>query len=208
MKSFFFPYRFLLTLVSSFVFLSAHISAQNQTYYKWYDENGQLHFSDTPPLNTQTEVERRQLKNQQLHMPFFDPSMQETPPILTLDKPARIGAKTIRLVSPKNDTIFHTNNGTIELKFETDKPLSSKQYIRVILDSKVRLKTRNSPLAIKGLNRGEHELKIDLIENKTIIASSKKVRFFIHSASVIKQKGQAVMAPKAPTLTHLPKNTD
>lgn len=208
MKSLFFPRRFLLTLVSGFVFLSTHISAQNQTYYKWYDENGQLHFSDTPPLNTQTEVERKQLKNQQLHMPLFDQFMQETPPRLIHDPPAHIGAQTIRLISPKNDAIFHTNNGTIELKFETDKPLSSKQYIRVILDNKVRLEDRNSALSITGLNRGEHELKIDLIENKTIIASSEKVRFFIHSASVIKQKGQAVMAPKAPTLTHLPKNTD
>ncbi len=206
MKSSCFFHRFLLTLTTSFIFLSFDVSAKNQTYYKWYDENGNLHFSDRLPSNIPTKVEQNLLKNDPLNIPLFDSPTQKSDSSSTSNKPNRVAAQKIHLISPKNEATFHTNNGTIELKFITDYPLSAEQYTRVIIDNKVYLQSRTSPLTITGLNRGEHELKIDLIENKNIIASSEKVRFFIHSASVITPKGQAIMAPKAPTLTTLPEN--
>ncbi len=206
MKSFLFFRRFLLALTASFIFLSAAISAENQTYYRWYDENGNLHFNDTPPPKAGIKIEQKQLKTEFLQKTLFDQATQKNVPVFNPKVPNTFTAQQIHLISPKNEAVFHTNNGTLTLTFVTDKPLSAKQYVRVIVNNKVYSKSQTSPLSITGLNRGEHKLHLDLIENKKIIASSETVRFFIHSASAITPQGQGVMAPTAPKAATLPTN--
>lgn len=163
-----------------------------QEYYRWVDENGTLHLSDSPP-NTSVEINLNINIIEKRNPIFIDapasPDIPSAPPLA--DAPETIkNATHLVLTSPENDATIRNNQGNILVKIVTNAPLGEKQFVRVLLDGKsIATKQRNT-ITLKDIDRGSHSLQVQLIENNKIISSTKKITVFLHRGKINASQGK------------------
>ena len=172
-----------------FIFLFSCESVFSQEYYRWTDENGTAHFSETPPpASLEIQLDLKVIKQQITSSETTSPEIPEVPDTpLSAEKTEHTKsiqtASEINLVSPKNDETIRNNQGNILIQFSTNKPLDKDQYIQLLFDGKKVDAQQGNAFILKNINRGEHSLKGQLMRNEKIIDSTKKITIFLHRAT-------------------------
>ncbi|MDD1795679.1 DUF4124 domain-containing protein [Enterovibrio makurazakiensis] len=163
-------------------------TAHSDEYYRWVDENGTLHLSDSKPefsVNVEVLI---QPNTANTHSPETPPT-PPTPP--TPDAPAI--ASHIKLLSPINEATLRNNQGNINIELSTDLPLGKDQRVRAVIDGKPQKPQRNLQIELVNIDRGSHTIKVQLLQDGKVIADSSSVTVFLHRA--IQQKAPSKGKP-------------
>ncbi|WDD98423.1 MULTISPECIES: DUF4124 domain-containing protein [Thalassomonas] len=157
------------------VLLSFAVEATSTKIYVWRNEQGVLVFSDTPrPGAEEVKVEN---KNDQLTS--VDTSILDI-------KPKAIEEKyQVSISQPENNATVRDNTGSVYVAGRI-KPIFKKGLkIQLYLDNTPYQEPQDhSMFVLRNIDRGEHKIKMDLINNQgKVIASSKPIVFYMHRAS-------------------------
>jgi hypothetical protein len=149
--------------------------------YKWVDKDGKVHYSDKPQENAEV-VDLKETSTNQIRM--------EIPAAVprSSDKPEAIEYQ-ISILSPDPDATIRDNDGNFDVSANVtpDKPANALWVLRI--DGKVWEDPLDVPLfKVKGIDRGEHSIEVQLIaRNGKVIASSEPRTLFLHRTSVLQQ---------------------
>lgn len=165
-----------LTILILIVLLSLPVQAYQAKVYVWRDENGVLVFSDSPrPGAEEVKVEE---KNDVL--PSVDTSILDITPQVIEDK------YEVVVTQPEQNATIRDNSGSVFVSGGI-KPIFKRGFkVRLILDGKVYEKPQtHSMFALRNIDRGEHQIKLELLNEKgKVIASSEAVTFYMHRARI------------------------
>ncbi|MAG76560.1 MAG: DUF4124 domain-containing protein [Colwelliaceae bacterium] len=165
-----------LTTLILIVLLSLPVQAYQAKVYVWRDENGVLVFSDSPrPGAEEVKVEE---KNDVL--PSVDTSILDITPQVIEDK------YEVVVTQPEQNATIRDNSGSVFVSGGI-KPIFKRGFtVQLILDGKVYEKPQtHSMFALRNIDRGEHQIKLELLNEKgKVIASSEAVTFYMHRARI------------------------
>lgn len=165
----------LLTLV--IILLSSNIFAASTKIYVWRSDDGVLVFSDSPKPGAE-EVEVREPNTAS----SVDTSMLDlTPKVIKDDYQVEIN-------QPKENTTIRDNTGSVYVTGSIKPIFKQGLNIQLYLDDKPYEKPQpHSMFVLRNIDRGEHIIKMKLLNDKgKVIASSKSITFYMHRSSVNK----------------------
>jgi len=146
--------------------------------YRWVDAQGNVEFSDQP---------REGAKKIEVRDPatISMPKMSKLPPPKTTKTKAQTALyDTLKITFPQNNTAFHSGNGEVTVMMEVNPPLYPNHSLRINLDGAIAGTTKDSYLRLNNVDRGTHALKLDIIDNSSVVKDGPTVTFTIHRPSV------------------------
>ncbi|WP_286264303.1 DUF4124 domain-containing protein [Thalassotalea atypica] len=161
----------ILTVIFSFP-----VNAGQAKVYVWRDENGVLVFSDSP----RADAEEVKVRDDTLTLPSVDTSILDIKPQV-IDE-----SYEVVITQPENNATIRDNSGSVYISGGI-KPIFKRGHkIQLYLDGNPHKKPQtHSMFALRNIDRGEHQIKMDLIDDKgKVIASSEAVTFYMHRTSV------------------------
>lgn len=160
--------------------------AVGEEAYRWVDENGVIHYSDTPFPG----AERVELGEVQT---FSAPTAPDrpSPPSPSAGQDAAMDLyPTFRIVQPAPEQTIRDNSGTLDVSLEVEPRIRTGHRLELFLngqsvDGIPRATTR---FTIDGVPRGEHTLRAELRDGSgNPVAESPTVRFFVMQTSIQNQ---------------------
>ncbi len=162
------------------VSLSFSVSATSTKIYVWRNADGVLVYSDSPKPG----AEELEVKDPNNMSSSIDTSILDINPKVIEEK------YQVEISQPVDNATIRDNTGSVYVSGRIKPIFKQGLKIQLMLDNKPYEKPQShSMFVLRDIERGEHQLKMDLINNKgKVIASSKAVTFYMHRASVIKAK--------------------
>jgi len=162
-------------LLTSFTF---PVQATSAKIYVWRNEAGVLVFSDSPKPGAE-EVE---VKTNNSIKSSIDTSILDITPKKIEDD------YQVVIVQPADNSTIRDNTGSVHvsgrIKPIFKRGLSTQLYIDNTPYGKPQT---HSVFALRNIERGEHQIKMTLLNEKgKVIASSPSITFYMHRASVVK----------------------
>jgi len=156
--------------------LSTSALATATKVYVWRNEQGVLVFSDSP----RPGAEEVKVKESNIAESSVDTSILDIKPQVIDD------SYTVEIIQPENNATIRDNTGSVHVVGRI-MPVFKRGYkIQLLLDDKPYEKPQtHSRFALRNVERGEHQIKMQLIDNKgKQIALSNPITFYMHRASV------------------------
>ncbi len=161
-------------LILAIVFISSLASAE---LYRWVDDKGNVHFSDTPTKQAEK---------------YTPPPLQTVPAWPASDftsKPTtnktKYKYKSISISSPTNDQVFNAAEKkliTVSIKIEPALNTAEGHVLAFYLDGQLHEKGSSTHYAFQNLPRGTHTVSATVLNNKgKKLKSSEPVSFHIQS---------------------------
>jgi hypothetical protein len=141
----------------------------------WRSDDGVLVFSDSPKPGAE-EVDVREPNTAS----SVDTSMLDlTPQVIKDDYQVEIN-------QPKENATIRDNTGSVYVSGSIKPIFKQGLNIQLYLDNKPYEKPQShSMFVLRDIDRGEHIIKMELLNEKgKVIASSKPITFYMHRASV------------------------
>ena len=183
----------LLTLSLIPTFLSFNATAE---MYKWVDENGNITYSDTPPVK-EAEALRPPVLNT---VPTVKPKPKASAPEERPEKPTIY--TRLDITSPSNNATVRDNSGNISISMKTVPALNTKQghTISVSLDGKmIKDKIQSTTTSLDNIDRGSHTISASIKNKKgSTLYTSQTITVHLHRAI---KKPAPKPAPKAKPAT-------
>lgn len=165
--------RFFSGAVLFYLILTGSSYAQ---VYKWIDNQGIVHFSDTP----HTGAQPLQLNAVQ----------QSTPPALS-SKTNTVSTKSltnqhqyqeINISQPLNESTIRNNQGSFLVAVELVPKLMSGDVFQLLLDGKAYGDEQTEVVfEVDGINRGAHTLQVQVLNAQgLVLITSTKITLFMH----------------------------
>ena len=173
-------------LLIASTFLSGEAIAQSQSksksakIYVWTDESGVLVFSDSP----RPGAEEVTIKKNTNVVPSVDTSILDI-------KPQEIPEEySISITQPQHNGHVRDNTGSVHVTGRIQPVFKQGFKVQLLLNGKLYDKPQShSMFALRNIDRGEHELQLQLIDQKgKVIASSEPVTFYMQRAFI--KRGQ------------------
>lgn len=158
----------------------------NATIYSWEDEHGVVHFSDRPtnPNAQEYQLDVIQVKTSQEVKQTTTQASAEDQSSKPLLPPA-----TVSIISPIHDQTIRNNEGNIRVTAVANHPLTAQTQAQLLLDGKAYLTPQQTlTWQLENINRGTHQIQIQLIKNGKVIASSENITVYLHRASALQPK--------------------
>ena len=175
--------------------LTVAFSCSAQTVYTWVDEDGVLHFSDTP---TDQGAKSLRLPDVQASAPA--PKFEASTPVdaaasTTTKTPAQAKAKTtereapaqltLTMLTPIHDQTIRNNRGLIPIQIELNRKLGIGEQLQLMLDGRRYGAPQTQPTwELKGVDRGTHTIAIQAHRSGKLIASTSPVTVYLHRATL------------------------
>lgn len=162
----------IFTLITS-ILVPAYASSAK--VYVWRNEQGVLVFSDSP----RPGAEEVNVKSDNVIQSSVDTSILDI-------KPKEIEEKyQVEITLPEDHATIRDNTGSVHVTGRIKPVFKRGLKIQLYLDNKPYDKPQtHSMFALRNVDRGEHQIKMELINNKgKVIASSKPITFYMHRAS-------------------------
>lgn len=180
-----------LLLLATFVYLSPSLTtAADVKIYRWVDEDGKTHFSDTAIQGTQeVEVKSNNLLAEEDAQP---PTSNSADPFaVTEEKSSETKTKAIikyqaTILSPEDDKALRSNDGSINIHVSVEPEKENSQTLQLYLDGK-KLGSPQMSSTIRALNidRGTHQVQVKLLdEDGKQLAKTQIVTVHLLRASV------------------------
>lgn len=166
--------------IFSFIILSASFLlpalATSTKVYVRSDKEGTLVFSDTPSPG----AEEVNITPNNAVSSAIDTSVLDVRPKIIEEK------YHVEIIQPKNKATIRNNNGSIHIAGQIKPTFKQGLSIQLYLDGKPHTKPqKNAIFSLQNIERGEHQIKMDIINDKgKIIASSESITFYMHRAIV------------------------
>ncbi|MBW3697662.1 DUF4124 domain-containing protein [Vibrio sp. T187] len=170
------------------------LNTQAQTVYTWEDENGVLHFSDTPLESNAKKLILPDYKASAPAPKFENSTPVDTPkstlrisPLHTksVNEPSKPLALELTLQTPQHDQTLRSNQGLIDIQIATNRKLGIGEQLQLVLDGR----RYGAPQIqfnwqLKNVDRGAHTISIQAHRSGKLIASSRPVTVYLHRATV------------------------
>jgi hypothetical protein len=168
-------------LLFSIIVLSLMAPAHPKTtqVYVWRNESGELVFSDSPKAGAEeiTTSDANVIKSiTRVDAKVLDINPQQISKI----------SYNINVSSPKNQTTIRDNTGSVFISANITPTFKQGLKVQLILDGVPEAQAQAlTVFSLKNIDRGEHTIKMLLInETGKVIASSKLVTFYMHRAAI------------------------
>ncbi|MBP2700862.1 DUF4124 domain-containing protein [Photobacterium lucens] len=183
--------RFFKLLGSVLIALiwTAASSAQASTIYSWTDENGVVHFTDQPQTPDATAYPLSVTEVSGNIEQTADAIATQTTDVAVVEEPE----KTITLVSPMHEQTIRNNEGIINIHAVTNSKLNNQTQAQLVLDGVVKGDPQTElTWTLDNVDRGSHQLQIQLVKGGKVIASSDSITVYLHRATVKANKPKPV----------------
>ncbi|NQY62540.1 MAG: DUF4124 domain-containing protein [Alteromonadaceae bacterium] len=159
--------------------LAIPVLAASDKVYVWKNEKGVLVFSDIP----RADAEEVSVKNQANVMPSTNTSILDIKPKLNNND------YTLDITQPENNATIRDNTGSVHVIGRIKPIFKHGLNIQLNFDGKPYGKPQNhSRFALRNVNRGEHQIKMELLDQRGKVIASSVITFYMHRTSVFKAK--------------------
>lgn len=167
------------TLLAIFLVLGALITSANAGVYKRVNPDGSIEFTDMPEEVGEKSIE------------VAPPSSYSPPPLPKPAAPTAAAKKTavsyesVAISSPAHDSTIRDNEGNISISVTSKPGLQTGHSFILMLDGKEVGKGPQSTFQLKNIDRGSHNLSVQVINGAgKIMVQSKPVTVHLHRAVV------------------------
>ncbi len=165
--------------------------ASAQVAYTWVDENGVVHFSDTPNQGAKTialpnleasapapEVE----STESLAPQAKAASEPEEEPEKKADKPQPL---QLAMLTPQHNETIRSNRGLINIQLKANRKLGIGEQLQLFLDGKPYGAPQTQlTWQLNNIDRGTHTIAVHAKRSGKLIASTSPITVHLHRASV------------------------
>ncbi|MCG3883636.1 DUF4124 domain-containing protein [Photobacterium leiognathi] len=167
-------------------------SAQASTIYSWTDENGVVHFTDQPQTPDATAYPLSVTEVSGNIEQTADTIATQAADVAVVEEPAKT-ITTVSLVSPMHEQTIRNNEGIINIHAVTNSKLNSQTQAQLVLDGVVKGDPQTElTWTLDNVDRGSHQLQIQLVKGGKVIASSDSITVYLHRATVKANKPKPV----------------
>ncbi|PSW55840.1 DUF4124 domain-containing protein [Photobacterium leiognathi] len=171
---------------------TAASSAQTSTIYSWTDENGVVHFTDQPQTPDATAYPLSVTEVSGNIEQTADTIAAQTTDVAVVEEPAKT-ITTVSLVSPMHEQTIRNNEGIINIHAVTNSKLNNQTQAQLVLDGVVKGDPQTElTWTLDNVDRGSHQLQIQLVKGGKVIASSDSITVYLHRATVKANKSKPV----------------
>ncbi|WP_318473076.1 DUF4124 domain-containing protein [Photobacterium leiognathi] len=171
---------------------TAASSAQASTIYSWTDENGVVHFTDQPQTPDATAYPLSVTEVSGNIEQTADTIAAQTTDVAVVEEPAK-NITTVSLVSPMHEQTIRNNEGIINIHAVTNSKLNNQTQAQLVLDGVVKGDPQTElTWTLYNVDRGSHQLQIQLVKGGKVIASSDSITVYMHRATVKANKPKPV----------------
>ncbi|WP_318437399.1 DUF4124 domain-containing protein [Photobacterium leiognathi] len=171
---------------------TAASSAQASTIYSWTDENGVVHFTDQPQTPDATAYPLSVTEVSGNIEQTADTIATQATDVAVVEEPAKT-ITTVSLVSPMHEQTIRNNEGIINIHAVTNSKLNSQTQAQLVLDGVVKGDPQTElTWTLDNVDRGSHQLQIQLVKGGKVIASSDSITVYLHRATVKANKPKPV----------------
>lgn len=149
--------------------------------YKWTDQQGNTHFSDSPNKG----AEKITLPEAQTYSPVTLPSPAQKPQS-NYQQEKKPSYQSVAVVQPGNEATIRNNNGYIAVSIKANPALFEGDAYQLYFDNQAVGKPQTSTVfVLNNVYRGEHSLFVAVVnsQGKQLIKSP-SVTIFMHRAHV------------------------
>ena len=161
--------------------------------YRWVDDDGVLHFSDSPrpgtrnPQDQAFEIRPPNVSESRAVKPRMKPESTDSKPDADNNAPAPMGYQRLSISSPSNGDTLWNIAGSLNVSVQLSPPLRDGDGIVILLDGKslTPRPVRGSSITVTGVYRGEHTMTA-VVRDATgsDVFSSAPIRFVVQQATV------------------------
>jgi Domain of unknown function (DUF4124) len=149
--------------------LSGSATAETRIY-KTKDANGNVSFTDVPPLKDGKQEDPIVLKETNTWAgPSTDQAAKRTPWIVDEkgDETTEVFVpySTLSIVNPANDASVRENSGDITVSVSIFPPLVANQQLRLLMDGKTVGQSSGPSFPIENVDRGTHSLLLEVVDS-------------------------------------------
>lgn len=181
----------LLIPLIALIFSSSAIAEM----YKWVDDNGNVTYSDIPPIKDAKELDPPVLNT----MPTVKPSAKS--PESEDEKQKETKYTFLKITSPESDATIRSNAGNITVSLNIQPVLNIRQghYLSILVDGAIAQDNVSSlSTALSNIDRGTHSITASIKNKKgSVLIASKPVTIHIHRASTQPTKKTSTTPKKA-----------
>ncbi|WP_305830073.1 DUF4124 domain-containing protein [Photobacterium leiognathi] len=171
---------------------TAASSAQASTIYSWTDENGVVHFTDQPQTPDATAYPLSVTEVSGNIEQTADTIAAQNTDVAVVEEPAKT-ITTVSLVSPMHEQTIRNNEGIINIHAVTNSKLNNHTQAQLVLDGVVKGDPQTElTWTLDNVDRGSHQLQIQLVKGGKVIASSDSITVYLHRATVKANKPKPV----------------
>ncbi|WP_305405984.1 DUF4124 domain-containing protein [Photobacterium leiognathi] len=171
---------------------TAASSAQASTIYSWTDENGVVHFTDQPQTPDATAYPLSVTEVSGNIEQTADTIAAQNTDVAVVEEPAKT-ITTVSLVSPMHEQTIRNNEGIINIHAVTNSKLNNQTQAQLVLDGVVKGDPQTElTWTLDNVDRGSHQLQIQLVKGGKVIASSDSITVYLHRATVKANKPKPV----------------
>ncbi|WP_318491818.1 DUF4124 domain-containing protein [Photobacterium leiognathi] len=171
---------------------TAASSAQASTIYSWTDENGVVHFTDQPQTPDATAYPLSVTEVSGNIEQTADTIATQATDAAVVEEPAKT-ITTVSLVSPMHEQTIRNNEGIINIHAVTNSKLNNQTQAQLVLDGVVKGDPQTElTWTLDNVDRGSHQLQIQLVKGGKVIASSDSITVYLHRATVKANKPKPV----------------
>lgn len=163
---------FIIVLLS----LLAPALAASSKVYVWRNASGDLVFSDSPKAGAE-EIEVNDI---QTVITSVDTSVLDITPRVISEE------YQVEITQPKDHTTIRDNSGSLFISGRVAPVFKRGFKVRLIMNGAIHGESQtHSVFILRNVERGEHKIKLELINNQgKIIASSKERTVYLHRTRV------------------------
>lgn len=177
----------LITKIMFILCLTISPWSMAQNVYSWVDDNGVLHFSDSPGGSNAVALTVDNFGTEVVPQPPANvPSKAGTSKAEKPTPKKEIPFK-INLLSPEHNETIRSNNGNISIKVELTRPLQIGESLQLMLDGKAYgAPSTLTEWNLKNIDRGAHTFAVQAVERGKVLTTSRFVTVHLQRASVKK----------------------
>ncbi|MBD1390179.1 DUF4124 domain-containing protein [Neiella sp. HB171785] len=170
--------------------LSSWMLTSHATIYSWTDENGNVVYSDMPRPGADAIDLRARVQNVsdgQSAVAGYQPQQESAPQA----QPA------IAISDPAHEATIRSAEGNLMVTAQLSIPAGVTQRLQLLVDGQKQGEPQaSSVFALTGVERGSHQLQLQLVNNQgSVLASSEAIQIHMHRPSVLHPKNK----PPVPT---------
>lgn len=144
--------------------------------YKWVDENGNVHYSDTP-VEGAIEVELKENTHNNVVLPPAPKLNPTTPEAVNV-------SYSMQIESPAAEATVRNNNGdfTVSASISPKPPLTTRYQL--LLDGSPHGTPQDGPwFQLRGIDRGEHSIQVQALNGSgKVLATTASRIIYLHRA--------------------------
>ncbi len=162
------------------LFLTLLAPATASKIYVWRNASGDLVYSDSPKPGAEEIAEEIEIKHKQTIISSVNTTVLDISPRVVQEE------YQVQISQPEDHATIRDNSGSIYISGRVAPVFKRGFKVRLLMNGKVHGEPQTrSVFILRDVDRGEHKIKLELLNNQgKVIASSKERTVYLHRARV------------------------